>query len=189
MPLLQPDLFVPHFASIIGDVLGIGILDAGCGRGRNALFLARQGAAVTALDHLPEMLALCRRAAGSEGLALPCVTGKVESLPLASGTFDAALCTSILESIPAPAAAAAGAELHRVVRPGGHLLLVAAALEGSDPEARGPSPFRARLTSRDQLADWFLGWRTLELLHLRLVEPASAAVSAQWALIARRRPA
>ncbi len=186
MPLLHPDLFVPHLVSLLGAVDGLRTLDAGCGRGRNTLFLARLGAVVTGVDHAPEMVAACRRSATAEGLKVCCVAGVAETLPFASNCFDLALCTSVLESMGAPAAAAAAAELHRVVRPGGHLLVVTAALEGSEAGAGGAPPYQARLTSRKQLARWFGGWRTAELLHLRLVEPASAAVSAQWALIARR---
>jgi len=65
MPLLHPDLFVPHLVSLLGAVDGLRTLDAGCGRGRNTLFLARLGAVVTGVDHAPEMVAACRRSACS----------------------------------------------------------------------------------------------------------------------------
>ncbi|MSQ26784.1 MAG: class I SAM-dependent methyltransferase [Dehalococcoidia bacterium] len=186
MPPPQPDLFVSHLVSIIGEPVGLQALDVGCGRGRNALFLARHGAAVVAVDHMVSMVDACRRASLNEKLPVRCVAGKAESAPFALGSFDLVLCTSVLESMDLPVASAAAVELHRVTRPGGTALVVTAALEGSDPEAGGAPPLKARLTSRDLLTTWFQGWHTLELLHLQLVAPASAAVSAQWALIARR---
>ncbi|KAG2491934.1 hypothetical protein HYH03_009667 [Edaphochlamys debaryana] len=50
------------------------------------------------------------------------VEGDVGSLPFADGEFDAAVCTLVLCSVPSQAAALA--ELRRVVRPGGSLLLI-----------------------------------------------------------------
>ena len=150
------------------------------------MFLARHGAAVVAVDHMVSMVDACRRSSLNEKLPVRCVTAKAEHLPCPSRSFDLVLCTSVLDSMDLAGSAAVAGELHRVTLPGGTLLVVTAAAEGSGPGAAGAPPLRARLTSRDQLTTWFRGWHTLELLHLRLVEPASAAMSAQWALIARR---
>jgi len=48
-----------------------GVLDVGCGQGRNLLFLARNGYAVEGIDPSQAAVEATRAAAGSEGLAVP----------------------------------------------------------------------------------------------------------------------
>jgi SAM-dependent methyltransferase len=66
----------------------------------------------------------------------PCVSviGRAEDLPFVSGFFDVVLCTQMLEYVPDPQQAID--EIHRVLRPGGYLLLSAPAVfpRDSDPE-------------------------------------------------------
>src|SRR5262245_50686885 len=45
-----PSSFVLRLVRILGSVKGLSVLDAGCGEGKNAHFLADQGARVTAVD-------------------------------------------------------------------------------------------------------------------------------------------
>ncbi len=66
----------------------------------------------------------------------------ITALPFEDGTFDVILCSHVLEHVPDDAAAMA--ELYRVLRPGGHALLIAPfALDGhgSDeaPDIEDPS--------------------------------------------------
>jgi SAM-dependent methyltransferase len=51
------------------------------------------------------------------------IEASAEDIPVADGTFDAALLTQVLEHVPDPAAVVS--ELHRIVRPGGHVYLTA----------------------------------------------------------------
>jgi SAM-dependent methyltransferase len=53
----------------------------------------------------------------------PDVCGLAEALPFRAGAFDAVLSTQVLEHVPAPAAMLA--EAHRVLTPGGILVLTA----------------------------------------------------------------
>jgi SAM-dependent methyltransferase len=55
------------------------------------------------------------------GLARVDLVGTVYAIPAGSGSFDSALCTEVLEHVEEPLAALR--ECHRVLRPGGHLLL------------------------------------------------------------------
>jgi len=50
-------------------------------------------------------------------------TASLASLPYADGSFDRALCLDVLEHLTFPEQSIALAELHRVVRPGGELLV------------------------------------------------------------------
>lgn len=184
MPPL-PDPFLLHFLSLGGPVTGLRVLDIGCGRGRNALYLAAAGARVTALDHALGMVRGCAAAARAARATLDLTAASAAALPFRTAAFDAALCASVLESVEAGEACRVAGELRRVVAPGGRALVVVAAAEGSDADPAGRPPLQARLTTRAQLEGWFAGWRTEALLHLRLVEPASAPVRAQWAYIGR----
>jgi SAM-dependent methyltransferase len=58
--------------------------------------------------------------------ALVDVAGRGEQLPLASGLFDIVFCTQVLEFVPDPRLAVA--EIHRVLKPGGVLLMSVSAI-------------------------------------------------------------
>lgn len=95
------------------------ILDAGCGTGIfTSDFLAR-GARVVGLDISRTML---QRAAGrGYGFPLALVQGDMLALPFASNTFDKTVSVTAIEFIPAGREALA--ELFRVTKPGGVVVL------------------------------------------------------------------
>jgi len=93
------------------------VLDAGCGPGGNSAWLAER-ANVVALDRAPEALAFVQERRPQ----LHGVRGDLTALPVASGTIDVALAITVLYAIPDDQAAVA--ELARVLRPGGALVLV-----------------------------------------------------------------
>ena len=98
------------------------VLDAGAGRGTLARLLARRGYRVAALD---ESAAFVRYLAASHGGArrLPAwpARGDVARLPFANGAFQGVVCGEVLEHLADDAGALA--ELARVTRPGGILVL------------------------------------------------------------------
>jgi ubiquinone/menaquinone biosynthesis C-methylase UbiE len=93
-------------------------LDAGCGTGFQAAELASLGYRTHGLDVSAGLLAVARRRRGSIILA----RGNIEALPYEDATFDAITCCgSTLSFVDDPTAALA--EIGRVLRPGGLLLL------------------------------------------------------------------
>ncbi|TKV58533.1 class I SAM-dependent methyltransferase [Nakamurella flava] len=97
------------------------VLDVAAGTGNAAIPAARTGAAVTASDLTPELLATGENAARAEGLTLDWQEADAEHLPFADATFDVGLsCVGIMF---APHHQAAADELLRVVRPGGRIAL------------------------------------------------------------------
>jgi SAM-dependent methyltransferase len=92
------------------------LLDVGCGTGHLARELLAAGHHVTAVDFLPEALAAARADAPGVGL----LRADAGRLPLGAGAFDAVTMLDVLEHVDD---AAALAELRRVLRPGGLLVL------------------------------------------------------------------
>jgi SAM-dependent methyltransferase len=104
---------------------GARILDLGSPKDLAAILARKLGCAVTAVDILPNAIALSERHTRAQGLDGHGV-GKVESevqdgraLSYPDNTFDAAYSVSVLEHIPDLGDAAAMQELVRVVKPGG----------------------------------------------------------------------
>jgi len=92
-------------------------LDAACGTGRYAAYLAAHGHEVVGVDQSPAMLDRARaKLPGSRFLE-----GQLTALPLDDGTVDAAVCGLALVHVPDLDGALG--ELARVVRPGGRVLV------------------------------------------------------------------
>lgn len=96
-------------------------LDAGGGTGGNYPLLAKRSTAVIALDRSPVALAYYREETPSV------VRASINSLPFPSESFDLIACIDVLGQLPESEAPLALAELQRVLRPGGALLLRTAA--------------------------------------------------------------
>jgi ubiquinone/menaquinone biosynthesis C-methylase UbiE len=131
------------------------ILDAGCGTGIFTLDLLAAGARVTGLELSLPML----RRAGKKATNLPfsMVQGDMRGLPFADRSFDTTVSVTAIEFVED--ARAAVAELFRVTRPGGWI--VVACLNSLSPwaarrkaaAAEGHSIFRhARFRSPEEMA-------------------------------------
>lgn len=112
------------------------VLDVGCGTGSLAM-LAKKAVgdrgAVCGVDASPQMIARARIKAARATLEIRFLNGAAQALPLADSAFDLALCTMMLHHLSRAARRELAAELHRVVTPGGRVLLV----DFSKPEAGG----------------------------------------------------
>jgi SAM-dependent methyltransferase len=97
---------------------GITVADVGTGTGILALELARLGVRVVAIDRSPRMLEAAREKIAKSGLeGIELREGDAAALPLADGSVEAAFAHVVLQYLPSPADAVA--EMARVVRPGG----------------------------------------------------------------------
>ena len=100
---------------------GLAVADLGCGTGAVAEALAALAREVIAVDDSESMLAACRRRlAACSNVQIR--KGQLESLPLEPASVDAATAILVLHHLPDPARALA--EVARVLRPGGRLVVV-----------------------------------------------------------------
>jgi ubiquinone/menaquinone biosynthesis C-methylase UbiE len=102
----------------LGPNAGEAILDLGVGGGALSRRLARAGVRVTGVDPSEVVLAAARRRIGDRGTFL---TGRGEAIPLADASMDKAASVNALYFWPA--LEPVFAELARVLKPGGVLVL------------------------------------------------------------------
>jgi ubiquinone/menaquinone biosynthesis C-methylase UbiE len=95
-------------------------LDAACGTGRHAAWLAGRGHRVLGVDQSAAMLSVAAGKLAGEPLARLAL-GELERLPLADGVVDLTVCALALAHLADPTAAIV--ELGRVTRPGGRVVL------------------------------------------------------------------
>jgi SAM-dependent methyltransferase len=109
----------PAMLALAGDVSGRRILDAGCGSGPLFAALRDRGAVVSGFDASGGMLELARRRLGDDADLRVADLGS--PLPYADDTFDDVVAALVLHYLEdwGPALA----ELRRVLKPGGRLIV------------------------------------------------------------------
>ena len=98
------------------DLRGKDVLDAGCGTGRFSEAACRRGATVISLDIGARLLREVRQRCPAT-----VVCGDVTRMALPSGRFDVVISSECIEHTPSPATAVA--ELVRVCKPGGRVVI------------------------------------------------------------------
>lgn len=116
------DFLAARFGLTPGSV----VVDLGAGIGKLSQLLAGTGARVVAVEPLSAMRALIPSEIES-------VEGTAEAIPCGRGTADAVACAQSFHWFRAEAAIA---EIHRVLRPGGGLAILANVRDESDPLQR-----------------------------------------------------
>jgi ubiquinone/menaquinone biosynthesis C-methylase UbiE len=120
---------------------GESVLDAGCGTGSLTLVARRRAgpqARVCGVDAAPEMVAVAQRKARQAGLDVDFRAGLIQALPFGDGEFDLVLSSLMMHHVPSDLQPRAFAELRRVLKPDGRLLVV--------DFQRPSSPIAAHLT-------------------------------------------
>jgi len=106
------------------------VLEVGIGSGLNLPYYSDEVERLYGVDPSPQLLAMARSNARKAQLAVELVCESAERLPFADASFDCAIMTWTLCSIPH--AGRALREVHRVLKPGGMLAI----LEFSHPQGR-----------------------------------------------------
>jgi SAM-dependent methyltransferase len=109
--------YEPHVIAAIGEAaVGPRLLDVGAGTGRLSGPLLQAGYDMVAVEPLDAMRAILASNIGPERA----LAGRAEALPLDDGSVDGAVCSDAWHWFDG---ARAADELHRVVRPGGGVVL------------------------------------------------------------------
>ena len=124
-PRIYQDFLVPAKFVALSEIVavearaaeGVRMLDVACGTGVLSRRLAESGASVTGIDLAPPMLAVARER--SEGIAY--MEASADALPFPDDSFDVVTCQQGLQFFPDRPAAMA--EMRRVLRPGGRVVI------------------------------------------------------------------
>jgi ubiquinone/menaquinone biosynthesis C-methylase UbiE len=165
------DLEQPVVRDILDDLPRGVALDAACGTGRHAEYLASLGHAVIGMDSSPEMLAVARAKVPDGDFR----QGDLRHLPAPDRCADVVVCALALTHVPD--LPPVFAEFARVLRPGGHLIIsdsrsdwpVVQALPGGN---YGYLPHRNHLASDYLAAALPLGFQVRRCQEPRLPYPA-----------------
>jgi ubiquinone/menaquinone biosynthesis C-methylase UbiE len=101
---------------------GSKLLDIGCGAGQITIPAARAGIQATGVDIATNSLEQARARARAEGLKVHFDEGDAEQLPYPDASFDTVV--SLVGAMFAPRPEKVAAEMTRVTRPGGRILMV-----------------------------------------------------------------
>ena len=107
-------------------------LDVATGGGHTALWLARHGWKVTAGDIAPRMLENAQKLCAEAGFRIETRLFPAEEMPFADGSFDLVTVRVAPHHFSSPQKFVQ--EAARVLRPGGHFLLIDGTVPDDDPE-------------------------------------------------------
>lgn len=129
------------------------ILDIGCGTGRWLRRYQELGLNATGVDATPEMLRLASQRGSGAGL----LSAEAHRLPLADKTFDCVTDITVVQHMAPELQVLAIAEMLRVLRPGGSLVLMELIRgRGAHIYPRKAQDWVRQATTRGaQLIDWF----------------------------------
>jgi demethylmenaquinone methyltransferase/2-methoxy-6-polyprenyl-1,4-benzoquinol methylase/phosphoethanolamine N-methyltransferase len=130
---------------------GESILDVGCGPGSLTLPAAEKvgpTGKAAGIDASPEMIETARRSARKRGRDVDFQLAPIEALPFADSTFDAVLSSLMMHHLPDDLKAQGLAEIARVLKPGGRLVVMD--LSGD----RSPANLALRLVGHKTPADY-----------------------------------
>jgi SAM-dependent methyltransferase len=176
----QIDIYV--FDQILrGNIAGgMRVLDAGCGYGRNLVYLLRAGCEVFALDEDAAGVEHVRQLSSSLETGLPETNfqvGRIEEMPFPDGFADVVISNSVLHfARDARHFRAMVAELWRVLRPGGMLFCRLGSRIGMDFDEVRPRIFVVGDGSEWFLVDERMLLELTEELNAVLVDPLKTTI-------------
>ena len=146
------------------------VIEVGAGNGLNFAHYPPEVTEVLAVEPEPYLRHRAVQAAAAAPVPVIVVDGTADALPAESESFDAAVASLVLCSVPDPSAALA--EMRRVLRPGGQLRFY--------EHIRSDDPRRGRLQDRvDRFWPLFIGGCHTGRDTVAAIENAGFVISAQ----------
>lgn len=154
------------------------VLDAGCGGGHNALYLARRGHDVVGIDVAPSAISRARHKAGQQGVRAEFAVGDLVNLASWPGMFDTVIDIGCFHSLYPEDRARYAAALHAACHRGA-LLHLRCFTDGRQPGFAGPGT--AGLSASDLEQSFADGWDIEDLSTAAdHVFPESRTWSGSW---------
>jgi SAM-dependent methyltransferase len=176
----QIDIYV--FDQILrGNIAGgMRVLDAGCGYGRNLVYLLREGCEVFALDADEAGVKHVRSLAAQLAPGLPPENfrvGAIEKMPFVDGVADVVICNAVLHFARSEQHFLSMVEeLWRVLRPGGMLFCRLGSRIGMEFERLRGNIYRIGDGSEWFLVDEAVLLRMTEQMNAVLVDPLKTTI-------------
>ena len=176
------------FVAMIADRVTGPVLDAGCGTGEHALFLAARGLRVVGIDFVDAAIRRARAKAAERGLAVQFRIQDATALGDWGERFASAIDWGLFHCFSDDDRPRYAGGLARVLEPGGRLFLMC--FSDDEPGTEGP-----RRVSRQELYDAFAdGWEVESVQPVRIeVHPEFTEVKFSeggpkaWFAVIRRR--
>lgn len=120
---MREKLWRPTVLNAVADVGPAVVVDVGCGTGALSIPLAQRlpNSRVIGVDGDPDVLAIARAKPGAESVEW--TEALAGSLPLRDGEADVVVTSLVLHHLPLATKREMLAEAHRVLRPGGRLIV------------------------------------------------------------------
>jgi cyclopropane fatty-acyl-phospholipid synthase-like methyltransferase len=139
------------------DLVTSPVLDAGCGTGENALFLAASGHRVTGIDFVDEAIRMARRKAADRGLTVEFQVKDAMTLGDWGQRFATVIDSGLFHALSDEDRVRYVAGLTHVTEPGGRLLLLC--FSDEEPGTLGPR----RVSQREIRAAFDDAWTVEEI--------------------------
>jgi ubiquinone/menaquinone biosynthesis C-methylase UbiE len=158
---------------------GGAVLDAGCGSGENALYVAALGVTVLGVDVAETAIDAARRKAAERGVEAEFVVGDALHLERLGRTFEAMFDSGLFHTFDASEQAAYAGSLARAARSGTMLYVVSF----SD---QGPEPVPHAVSQDDLMAAFSAGWTVVSIEPRRLETRIHENGASAWLATIRR---
>jgi len=136
----------------VGDQISGAVLDAGCGTGDTALFLAGRGCKVTGIDFIEEPIQQAKRKAAEQGISATFLLKDALTLKDWTERFDNVIDSGLFHVLSNEDGCRYVEGLATVLKPGGLLFLMC--FSDEEPGTQGP-----RRVSKQELHEAFAeGW-------------------------------
>src|SRR5581483_10751104 len=120
-----------HRRELLAGLTGT-VVELGAGNGLNFRHYPESVSEVIAIEPEPTLRAQAERAAADAPVPVQVISGIADSIPLGTGTADAAVASLVLCSVPSQERALA--ELRRALKPGGELRFYEHVLAAEQPK-------------------------------------------------------
>lgn len=186
-------------AALVRAVHPLGsVLDVGCGVGHLVGELLHRGIDARGIDSSSESITEARRRLGRDDAAL---TGSMTSLPVADSTVDTVAMIEVIEHVLDQDLRLLFREVHRVLRPGGHVFLTTPNAEDLAVQAIQCPDCGASFHRMQHVRSWsasslaatlqdhgFEGSRMIETRFMEPVSPPERVLRSLWYRMTRDRP-